>query len=137
MSKWEIGDRYGVAGLKPSMFGEGRCSYCDKVGAELIWEGRRNINGEVMDAHVHRFPEPWYGDGPDEWQVMAYEPGNPRLVATVYSQEDAERIVASAGVGSDVGGSGDGPNRKAGSSAPSGAVVTSSPEPPVETTGSE
>lgn len=96
MAEWEIGDHYGIGGLKPSMFGEGKCAHCSKVGATLIWEGRRDINGTVMDAHVHRYEQPWWGDGQDgsTFQIFTYEPGHPRLVAEVYTREDAEAIVA-------------------------------------------
>jgi hypothetical protein len=48
---WESGDHYSICGVM-KQFGEGKCVACSREGAP-IWEGRRDINGTVMQAHVH------------------------------------------------------------------------------------
>lgn len=47
---WEVGNRYLIAGCIYD--GGTRCGYCSPDNP-LIWEGRRDINGEMMKAHVH------------------------------------------------------------------------------------
>ena len=59
---WELGDRWHVAGVN-GRFGKGRCAYCGNDDMTLIWEGRRDINAEQMQTHVHESPEPWREDG--------------------------------------------------------------------------
>jgi hypothetical protein len=49
-------------------FGESKCAYCKRKGAP-IWEGRRDINGTRIQAHVHVRDDPYmqgivhYDDG--------------------------------------------------------------------------
>lgn len=60
--EWVRGDRWGVAGVAPEMFGEGRCTYCERMG-EPTWVGKRPINGKRMLAHVHESSEPLWDHG--------------------------------------------------------------------------
>lgn len=82
---WIVGDRWHVAGVMPEKFGDGRCAKCNS-GNPVVWEGRRDINGTKMQAHVHQSPEPWYGDG---HQIFAYDGGPSRVtIAGNYDYEE-------------------------------------------------
>jgi hypothetical protein len=81
---WIIGDRWHIAGVMPEMFGEGKCSLCRSENP-IVWEGRRDINGKRMLAHVHQTAEPWYGEG---HQMFSYDGGpEPFTVAGNYDWE--------------------------------------------------
>lgn len=53
---WEPGEVFLHAGVLPERYGPGRCAFCH-LGAP-VWEGVRDINGVLMEAHRHRTPEP-------------------------------------------------------------------------------
>lgn len=62
---WEAGDVFATAGV---IYEDGTCAYCEQL-AEPIWTGRLDINGTVMDAHVHRD-----GRYPDDHIITAAGP---------------------------------------------------------------
>jgi len=54
---WETGSYYLMAGVLERLFGPGRCTYCASPGVvagEIVWRGRTDINGTIMEAHLHR-----------------------------------------------------------------------------------
>lgn len=58
---WERGNRFLIAGCI-SRFGKNKCAYCTRHGRP-IWTGRRDINGIMMQAHVHFTETPWSESG--------------------------------------------------------------------------
>jgi len=52
---WERGDHWWIQGAD-------QCQCHDNFGP-LVYKGRMNINGRMMEAHVHRMPEPTITDG--------------------------------------------------------------------------
>ena len=52
--RWEYRNPYSAAGLGGRYNDPGECAMCHS--GPPIWSGRRDINGEVIDAHVHVFP---------------------------------------------------------------------------------
>jgi hypothetical protein len=77
---WEAGDRYQLAGVMPRLFGAGRCSVCN-YGGPVVWSGRTDINGRVMDAHKHLVGEPY-----DHVSIIAPVPDGPRDTFVVFGQ---------------------------------------------------
>ncbi len=51
---WERGDHWWIQGAD-------HCQCRDSYGP-LVYKGRMNINGRMMEAHVHRMPEPTITD---------------------------------------------------------------------------
>ena len=54
---WTSGNPYGLAGIRPDLFGEGRCSFCRDSEPLRTLVG--NINGKRMPAHLHRHEGEW------------------------------------------------------------------------------
>lgn len=52
---WYRDQRMALAGVIPKYYGEGKCAYCVTMG-EPIWQGRTDINGTRMAAHIHERP---------------------------------------------------------------------------------
>lgn len=59
---WSRGNRWLVAGTG-FRSGEGKCAYCGRDDAPLVWSGRTSINGRRMDGHIHEMGTPWTPDG--------------------------------------------------------------------------
>lgn len=51
--RWEYRNPYSVAGVGGAFAKPGKCTLCH--AGPPIWTGRRDINGTVMEAHVHLF----------------------------------------------------------------------------------
>lgn len=75
---WEHGDRQHIAGVT-GRSGPGECDYCHK--GEPTWIGVRDINGTLMEAHVHTDPKPW-------WEHGIYAMRDDGSVCVTYESED-------------------------------------------------
>lgn len=84
---WEVGDRYHIQGAS-------HCA-CRPSHGPLVWEGRRGINGQVMQTHIHRRPLPLDDDETTVYGGALPEPVVIALSTDEYvhiSAEDAEFI---------------------------------------------
>lgn len=52
---WTVGNRWILAG---AIWKRGECAGCESGGSP-VWVGETDINGKVMPAHEHEYPDPW------------------------------------------------------------------------------
>lgn len=74
--EWVVGDRDHIQGA----------SYCTcrPEYGPLVWEGRRDINGVQMMAHIHRAQEPRYDDDTSIYSTSLPYPGIVALSTSEY-----------------------------------------------------
>lgn len=76
---WERGNRWLVASVN-GHWGEGKCAYC-RWDVPLVWTGQGDINGKLMNAHIHRMATP-------PSQAGIYSAQLPGIAAVVAENEE-------------------------------------------------